>query len=217
MRTLLSILVLVFVAGCVRTNVTSVANLSVRANEPFKRLLVSATKMPLDEALAVEGALAKQLANKGMFALQRTKVLPPTQEYTPQEIGRVMQTNNLDGILIVSLGNKSTNESYVPPTYHPGTTTGTVNVVGNTAYMNSYTTPGYTTGGYSISKPSALYSASLYDYRSGKRVWYATGKSRGNAFSDYRDLGASMATETIDKLAGDNVIVFSKGKKPSGK
>ncbi len=207
MRILIAFAFTAILAGCADTNVTSVSNLSVRQDQPFKRLLISATKMPLDEALAVEKALAKKLNASGTFAIRKMAVLPPTEKYTNAQVAKVMRSYNLDGILIISLGNKSTQVNYVPPTYHPGTSTGTVKFIGNTAYVNTSTTPGYTTGGYSISKPQALYSASLYDYRSGKRVWLATGKSRGNAFADYKDLGASMATETVDKLISDRAIV----------
>ena len=130
----------------------------------------------------------------------------PTRQYSEEETWIILRTDGVDTVLVISLTGQGTKESYVPPTYVPGKTSGSVSVIGNTAFFNSSTTPSYTVGGYKIAKPFASYTAQLYDLDTGQMIWAATAQSKGNAFASYRNLAESMAGQTVEKLLADQMF-----------
>jgi hypothetical protein len=128
-------------------------------------------------------------------------IVPPTQNLSREDAAAQLISTGYETVLVFFEAGKSATETYVPPTYHPGTSNSTVNVIGNTAYVNTYTSPGRTTGGYSISKPISAYKAALLHAQSGDVVWQAELSSRGSAFDDYKSLAKSAASTAISDLS----------------
>lgn len=210
LRALLVLALGIGLAGCVSTDVTSVSNPALVKDRTFTRVLVATEKMPLDEALAIETETIRLLETGGLYAIGRSTVLPLTQRHSATEVDAVLDSHRFDGVLIISLTDKSVKQDYIPPSYTPGKTTSSVSMIGNTPYVTTHTTPGYVTGGYSITKPQALYEASFYDAVSGDRLWLATAKSRGGGTMEYVDLAKSMAAETVAKLKSDGLLQLVK-------
>jgi len=198
---------LLFLIGCApRTDMTSFVDPAYRSGRNFSSVVVFAVGVGLEEKQIVETAVVEQFSAYKVRAFRGIDVIPPTREVTNQQWADKIVSSGVDTVLIISAGGKDVTETYVPPTYFPGTTTGTAQTFGNTTYLNVYQSPGYTTGGYTISKPFAVYSATLIDVASGQTVWKADATSRGNAFATYNDLGLSVANETVAKLIADSLF-----------
>jgi hypothetical protein len=111
----------------------------------------------------------------------------------------------IDAVLMLVQGQQYTDESYQPPTYHPGTTYGTIS--NGSVYLQ--TTPGYTTGGYSVSKPRMQFGAVLLDSDGFQEAWQADGLSRGGGAVSFSQLTISASNETIRQLVADGLLVTS--------
>ena len=200
------VLTSIVVTACVGTRVTSYVDPQHDVSKSFKRVIVLGDGMPLDELMMMEKHLAWKISARGLEAIMSSELAPLTQKYSDEEYRRIIRKSGAAAILTVVLKGKRTRNHYVPPTYHPGQTTATVHTFGSTAYVNTYTSPGYTTGGFSVEKPSANYDAKLLDLETGKVVWIASGKSRGGGGRTYRHLAKSMAVATVKKLIKDGLI-----------
>lgn len=199
--------VVVLVAGCTaRTEVSSFTDPDFRGQGRFQSVAVYALGLPLDERQAVENKLSAELSKRGVRVLRGLDLTPPTRQLTDSEWARAVIDSGVESVLFVSALDKDVSSTYVPPTFHPGTTTATVNQLGNTSYVTVQQSPGYTTGGYTVKKPNAEYSGSLIAVASGKQIWQSSARSRGNAFANFKDLGESMATNTISKLVEDGLF-----------
>lgn len=206
MRYFITVLILIAATGCVRTNLTSYSDPSLSSGYRLGKVMVFAGELPLDERAAVETKFVEQFASEKVQAVRGMDVLPPTRQFTQEEVGQVVQREGVDSVLMMVGYSKSTSSTYVPPTYYPGNTTGTVQYFGNTAYIQTYTQPGYTTGGYSIRKPVYAYKLNLHDARTGQIVWTASADARGSAFADAETFGYSTAATTITKLTEDGLL-----------
>lgn len=206
MKFLALILIVLTCSACVKTKLTSYTDPSARAGYKIARIIVSAPDMPLAERQQVETKFAEQFNTQGIFVLRGIDAFPPTRQLTTEQIAQVVVDSRVDSILTITGYLKSTDSTYVPPTYHAGTTTSTVNFYGNYAYVTSNTTPGYTTGGYSIKKPVYSYTLHLWEASSGRVIWTAEADARGSVNADAETFGHSTAATTITKLKDDGII-----------
>ena len=193
--------------GCVAT--TKVASYTdpgyVTANK-FHHVIVMCGVATLAERQQAESIAVAELAKIGVRGTRAIDILPPTRNLSSEEVAEATSKVGADSVLIMRLGDRDVAHTYVPPTYHPGKTTSTVNFYGSQAYVTTYQSPGYTTGGYNIKKPRATYSAELYELKSGAMVWRGEGSSRGNAFASFEDLTLSAAREFVKTLRADGRI-----------
>lgn len=202
------------VAACARTEMTSYVDPSYRSGTKFSSVIVVGVNMSLEEKQVAENAAAGAFRQHGAMALRGVDVIPPTRNYTDEQISQLLIETGAESILILGAGARDIAQSYVPPTYVPGSTYGTATTTGNyygntysgRTTFNVYQTPGYTVGGYTVSKPVATYSAALLDMRNGSVVWQADASSKGNAFADYGDLATSMAQEAVKQLAAEGLF-----------
>lgn len=193
-------------AGCARTELASYVDPAYQGRPKFTSAVVFAPNIPLKERSRIEDVAVEALAERGVAASRGMDVIPPTRQMTNEQVADAIIARGFEAVLIIFPTGKGTTETYVPPTYHPGTTTGSATTLGNTTYFNFQQSPGYTTGGFNVSKPVASYRASLIDVRSGAVIWTADASSRGSAFDDYVTLGASMARESVSSLVADGLF-----------
>ncbi len=210
-------IVAVFVSGCVRTDMTGFVDPAYRHGPALSSVVIIAQGMPLAERVAVEDTVVQAFQLHGVCALRALEIAPPTralsreQEWEQQWAGAVV--SGVQTVLVLTIGEKSEKQVYIPPTYTPGQTYGTVNTFGNTSYLNLYQTPGYTIGGYTVSKPQVSFAAALYDLKTGNTIWTADSLSRGGAVVTYKQLAESVARKTVSTLMADDL--FKKTPPPT--
>lgn len=193
---------------------TSFVDPSYRDAARFSSVVVVTFGMGLDERQAAEDSAVDSFKSHNVRALRGMDVIPPTRNLSGAQMAELIRAANVETVLVLSVGQKGETQTYIPPTYVPGSTYGTVNSIGNTAYLNIYQTPGYTIGGYSISKPRANYSATLYDVRTGSEIWTADALTKGNAFADYKLLAHSVAAKAVSTLLADGLFGTQPASEP---
>ncbi len=210
MRALLLLLSFAFLfplSACVTTKTTGYVDPAYSSGVfQIKKVVVRANGGGLEETDLAETGIVQKLSDLGVEAIRYIDIVPPTRTYSVEEALKIVDDTGADSLLIVSIEDVSTKKSYVPPTYHAGTTHSTINAIGNTAYVNTYSSPGYTTGGYTVSKPTMATSSVLVDMSNGNNIWKADGYSGGNSISSYADLLVSAGKSAITDLQSKGLI-----------
>lgn len=213
-----SLLILVFItSGCVSSDISSFTDPDYRGSPRFDSVMVFADRMGLEERRRTEDQIVQSLSSQGVAGYRSIDYAPPTRGDAFDQIADAMRRTGADALLIVGLVDQYTDESYRPPTFHPGTTYGTVYMQGNTGTLETYTTPGYTTGGYTTSKPRALYAAALYDGANDyKTAWQADGLVSGSQYNDFSDLAAFAGRDIVRLLVTDGLLVVTVATTQTG-
>ncbi len=165
-------------------------------NIQVKKMMVLAYGMSLNSRAQTERRFFK-----GRFAKTTTEVIPsvdilmPTRSYTDDEINELIKQNNIDAVLIVSLVNTSSSQTYIPEV-----TTGTINLYGNTGYFSANTF-----GGYYVSSPNAAFELKLFDPVNGNCMWIASANSYGKRLSEFFNLVDSLAIQTVKTFIQDQL------------
>lgn len=167
------------------------------AKPVYRRLLVALAVSDLAERQNVEDKFV--IDGAGTFVASY-HVLFPGRQYSAEELSDALAKSGADGVLIITL-----NQAGVTTSRAPTTTTAQCTAVSSSG--GCIGASAITTGGYDISKPWASFTAQLFDLPTGRVVWFATSKSKGNAFAHAHNLLESMAGSTIAQLRADGVVV----------
>lgn len=209
MRALVIGIVLVLLSGCVNTKLVSYRDPSFSAGYQMGKIVFLASELPLEERVPVGTKFVEQFKKIGIQGIRGMDLFPPTRSYTEKQKAEILRRNGITSVLMMVGYSKTIDSTYVPQTYHSGTTTGTISYVGNTAYLTTQNNS-YTTGGYTIKKPHFTYKLNLHEVRSGKIVWTANGTGRGSAFAKAEEFGHSTAATTIRKMTEEGLLKGTK-------
>jgi hypothetical protein len=199
----LIVLIMLVASGCASTKVASYRDPEF-ATANYSRILVIVPFSDFESKQTAEAAFADKCESVGLSCKMGGQVLPPTRTYSPDQIKNIVQENDIDAVLLVTLTDAWTDESYIPPS-STSTTKGQLNSIGNSVYYSS-TTSKMTSGGYYITKPRVTSRSQLFDVKTGKVAWAATSLTRGNAYAKLGRLMSSLASSTIDKLISDGLV-----------
>lgn len=198
---------LVLLAGCAITSMTSVRDPAFQSRA-FRRIVVVAPFTDLEKKANAENSFVAALQARGAQAMPAMTVLPPTRDYSNEDINAALQASGANGVLFVTLTDASVFSTYVPgsttttgtgygtATSHGGTTTGTVNWTATTRQNP----------GYYINKPRVRFEVRLVDVATGSTAWLGTSLTRGNAFARWDTLMYSLASEAAARLAADGLV-----------
>lgn len=206
MRRLPIVGLVLLVAACVITKTTSFVDPAYRNAPAYRSVIVVAVGMGLEDSIKAENELSTAFGARGVTVYRGIDLVPPTRNLSDAERATIFESSGAEAVLIFATRSESVNQSYVPPTYHPGTSTSYVSFIGNTAYVSTSTSPGFTTGGYTISKPRATHVAHVIDIPTGETVWKGEAKSRGSAFASFDDLMASAGKQFAERLREDRIF-----------
>ena len=166
----------------------------------YHSILVVAPFADLESRKIAEEIFINKLSRFGLRAIPSLSILFPGRNYSNEEFAKLILDSGTDGILLVTLTDAYTEQTYVPPSSF---STGTATLQGNVAYYSG-TTQHY--GGYYISKPRVRYDIRLLDVPSGQTAWMATSLTRGNAFARFPKLVESLADTTVEQMRKDRLV-----------
>ncbi len=193
--------------GCYATTaVTSYTDPDYRNTTKFQNVMVFGTGMNLELRQLCESETVNELTKNNAKGIRSIDYIPPTRELSDDEINEILIKTKVDSLLFITLIDTSIDSTYVPQTYHEGNSYSTVNVIGNYAYVNTYSSPGYTTGGYNIEEARATYESTLHDVKNNRTAWKADGDSQGDLGVNFKDLTVSASKETVLKLIEDGLL-----------
>jgi hypothetical protein len=188
---------LMFLSACATTSIRSQWHPSFRT-KGYQKLAVCFNFADLGARQSGESYLIAALPRRARQLVPGSALLFPGM--SAEEVGAIVSSQGIDGILVVSPVGSGMSSTYLPKTT---STQGSARISGNTIYGSSTT---WTYGGFNINKPWANYKAELIDMQTGRVVWFSFAKSAGNAFASWNDLLASMAKETAKQLERDGVL-----------
>ena len=130
-------------ASCATTSLTSVRDPAFQGRA-FQRIVVVAPFTDLEKKATAENAFVAALQRQGAQAVPGMTVLPPTRDYSNDDINAALQAAGASGVLFVTLTDASMFSTYVPgsttttgsghgtATTYGSTTTGTVDAAART-------------------------------------------------------------------------------------
>ena len=186
-KKILLLLITIQLCACASTRTFGYLDPDYQNNYKVTQVIVSFKGVGLDEVFQFENKIIQRLSVYNVKGIRYTAIIPPTKNYTDDEWGVKIKESGADALLTISIARDSVT-SYVPQTYHSGSTTNKVNTVGNTSYVSTTTSPGYTTGGYELSAPITFTISSLVDIKNGNTVWKAETSGSGSEFSTFSEL-----------------------------
>jgi len=167
--------------------------------------MVYANFQDLDYRHLAEEKLYRDVIGKSKAeCVKAIDVFFPAQTYSSEEVLQRFKDLSIDGILTLQPTGAGTTTTYIPKSSH---TTGNAHFYGNTVVGSSRT---YDFGGFSVAKPIASYEAVLQSTEDGSVLWYATAKSKGNAFADWENLIKSASGKVVNKLVAEGLLTMNR-------
>ncbi len=188
------------------TRLNGIVDPNYKGKFQTKKMVIGGVGMSISEQKELEDTLAKSLFKYNVQILRGLELFPPIRNYSYNEMNKIITNKGVDALLIVSVDNRAISQTYIPPTYYPGTSTSTISELGHFVTVTTRTTPGYVSGGYNINKPSISVSVYLKNAKNKETIWLAKGSSDGNAFASFSDLIVNVAETTVEKLAKEGLI-----------
>jgi hypothetical protein len=189
----------VLLYACASTKMTAMKDPLIPSRF-YQSILVIAPFSDLESRKTAEDIFITKLSRFGIRATPSLSILFPGRNYSNEEFAKLILDSGADGVLLVTLTDAYTKQTYLPPSSF---STGTATLQGNVA-LYSGTTQHY--GGYYISKPRVRYEIRLFDVSSGQTAWMATSLTRGNAFARFPKLVDSLAETTVEQMQKDQLI-----------
>lgn len=208
MKTLLSLVLCIALAGCATTDMTGFVDPQYK-NYHANQVIVRVKGARLDDTLKAEQEFAEQLRTHNIKTAKFTDIIPPTRSYSAAQEASLLKKTGADSLLTVEITGKDSKETYIPPTFHPGQTTTQMNQIGNMAYATTYASPGYTTGGYAVSSTVMNTLSTLVDLKNGREIWRGEGSSSGDEVEPL-NLLLSAGEAALEDLAEKGILPKTK-------
>lgn len=168
-----------------------------------KKVALAVEEASNDTRAVIEKRMVDRLGAKGITATPIRTLLPPTREWTPEEQVAVLERNEIDSILVVTVGASSESvRQFMTQSNSRTNTTGTVYGSGG---FNANSTTNTTSTPVYAAKSAADFSAVLVDVAKGRTIWYAdvTVKASGTLFVGGSGDAKGAASEIVDALTKD--------------
>lgn len=195
----------VILSGCATTDTTSFTDPDY-VGVKFQKFCVNADFDDFKYKQMLENQLVKHFKESGIYAVPASQLLPPTREWTEQEIEKTMKEKGIDAYLYISWTDRHVDERYVPGSV----TTTTEGKTKKTKSGDKYTETSTTTvnpGSTERTFYSTFYSK-IIAVESGNIAWTATSQSEsGEGFKEqFAYIMESLSESIIEQLADDGHI-----------
>lgn len=202
-RTFSLILLSLFLSSCATSKITAFRDPAF-ATKQFDSISVFSLGMTLDAAVAVEQQLCTKI--KPTPCVTGKSILPPTRQYSPEEVEVILSQSGVNAVLILTLVSDNSDTRYIgsitnSSAYSSANTMGSATLYGNNAYWNSNTYGSaygrsLTTPIYSKSRVS-LGELKLFDRGTGKIAWSGEIRIDGRGVASTDEAFINSATEKI--------------------
>jgi len=189
---------LVFLNGCVTTNIRSVSNPAF-LGQSYDNIIVMVHLSDIGSQQMVENGICYYLNNLGVSAVPSYRVFFQGTSYTPEQQIQVIKQAGYDSILDINFTDSFETQTYVEPTYK------TVGSYGTTGFSSTT----YQTGGYYVSRPNFLIRTKMIDVNSLGVVWVSDSDSHGCAdrlLCTFDRIMDSFADTLVGKLKIDGML-----------
>jgi hypothetical protein len=157
--------------NCASTRLTSQSDPSF-ADKRYNKILVYFESADLELRREAEIAIRTKLTQYQVECSPAHQLFFPGKNYSDFEATNILESNQIDAVLIIRLLDAGVSSTYIPPT----TQTQTKAWISGNYLSGSSTTRSY--GGYNINKPWASFSAQLLDVTTQNVVWIASAQTK---------------------------------------
>lgn len=212
LRLAIGLLVCAALAGCGATSKVTAFRDPAYQTTTYGRIGVFAVGTTLEAGVEIERMICAQVAPSP--CVPGKSVLPPTRDYPADEVQSYLSRAGVDGVLIVALVADQSDTTYLGSTTFANaqasgtaTTTGNLNLYGNSAYWSGTTVSNATASGQATTMPIynftrvAFGQLALFDRASGDVAWRGEIKVSGSGLINITDAAfiksaaAKIATE----------------------
>jgi len=134
-KQLLLVLVIFYLSGCAWTTLNTIKNPEL-SQVKFRKLLVVAPFSDIGLRKQTENAFIAQFNLSGVNAISSIELISPVKDYNEQELLKILEQNNIDGVLVVGLQDYWISQVYIPKS---SSSLGSASLYGNSLYYQSYT------------------------------------------------------------------------------
>ena len=202
LNTLVISLFSLYLLGCAYTDIVGFRNPDFKGT--VKNVIVYASVGDLQMRQTIENEIIIAFAEEGYSAISSINIFSPAKKYTESEMVNILKQKKIEGVLIISITDAQTTQTYVPTSTYEKTN-GKAYVLGDYLYYKSTTTT-ETTGGYYINKPIVNFETVLFNVEDGIQIWLANSTTEGNAFANMGTLSSSLGSNIIESLVSQRII-----------
>lgn len=203
----LCMIALLFLVACgAWTRVSSVKGPGYTGKVYHKIMIEGRGRSP-KENLDIEWTFRNTLQSPYLTLVASTDLFPLTQNFTEEDKKIKINSEKIEGVLIVSFKDKQVKHNYSPP----DTSTTTIkNKDGKTEVKTQ------SSGGYDYYTEYNYYDILLIDTESSKPVWSASASTQGDPDSFWspadkeKDFLSSLANKTKKKMLKDGLIQWAE-------
>lgn len=168
------------------------------AGQSFRTILVVANFEHIGVRRATEEEFAKH-SEYGVRFLPSYRLFFPGRTFSQSEIASSLETNGIEASLVLDPLNSGETSTFVPPSF------ATSCVAWSSLGGCTQTVTSQTSIGANITKPWVSTSVMLFESRSGRSIWVASGITGGNAFAETGTLLQSIVARVVAGLESDGV------------
>lgn len=197
-----------FLISCASTRISSFVNPEYGGRQ-YSNILIVVLLRDLGERASAERRIQREFANYDVESVPAHEIFYPDRTYPEQVTSEILESYNIDAILVVDPYDVGTSKTYIP-----GETRSTTEGRATRDFFGGYRikteTKTRTSKGYYVSKPWARFELTLRDWPTFDGVWVASARSSGNAFASWNTLMKSVATKIVEELNEHDLLIPSK-------
>lgn len=188
---------LLFITGCISTNMESVVDPRYKNNFLVKRMIVKGVNLSLIDESQMINALKKAASEYNVSVINSQEVFLNTSESTSTEVLQIAQKHSADAILCFFM-RKGASSRYLGNYAHTQ-----ISSYGNYATATTFFGPGI----YSERRKIDI-AFTMIDAKTGETIWIADGNSFGDEddFVDFSDLADDISRKVFSMLAEKGLL-----------
>lgn len=188
------------VTGCANTKITSFVDPDYKG-KVFKRLLVSSPNLNHAYSQMLQSKICKKLTKYETSCIEKLRALPPTRDYSQEDILKYIEKNKIDGYLMVYFANGDQQTNQVGSFSY-----GNASIYGNTMFGSSVSMPMYSTN------RTDNYNLVLIDTEKHSKAWVggAVTSGSGSAVVTHESFTNSLSSEIVNNLFDSGFLSGTK-------
>ncbi|WP_019593010.1 hypothetical protein [Thioalkalivibrio sp. ALM2T] len=135
MKLIALVLFALIMTGCATTNTETHVDPD-HQGKSYSKIMIDMPNADFEFRKLVTDELCKGLSEKAVSCATRDELLPPTREYTEAQIFQAIEDHEIDGWLVVGIGEGESDSQYIGSQQF-----GSATVYGNTVYGRSSSIP----------------------------------------------------------------------------
>jgi hypothetical protein len=192
------------ISGCLPTTISSMKDPTIKGRT-YKRILIISQFDKIELIRDYELNLAKELSEKGIYAVANYTVLPPLREYTNEEKDEVMSEHKFDSYLLLIPQGYDIRTEYYPPS----TETETRVSKHDSTLFKKTTTTSYP-GGYEETPTAFFAQVKMYDFKNGNIIWQGDTETKLSTYMTDHNISKWVCKKIAEQLEADAMIISKK-------